>query len=186
MNQSFSYSLAKKKFSLFLLAVFCLETQVSCRQQVSETNKYRFIATVDLISYNNNAFQIFYKKQTDDRYYEELSVKKNASGSNSSQRLIFEFPEGIKPKNIRFDLGESENDSVRLENITFQYKDRTVKGDNGVYKSWFVFNQNVIPGKDTLTYHLKRVNGFFDPQLNGNQVLNARLAKLFPPDIYEF
>jgi len=124
---------------------------------------------------------------SDDRYEEKLSLTKKIKGSVSSQQLIFELPYGVKPKNVRFDLGENqnENDSIRLENICFQYKNRIIRGEGGLYKSWFIFNENVVAGKDSLTFHLIKKNTVFDPQLNGNKKLNTMLVKLFPPDIYE-
>lgn len=178
----------KKNFFLFLLLIFCGQIIVSCRQKNLENEKNYFKASIDLISYKDNTIQLFYKKKADDRYFEEFSLKKRIKGSTFLQHLIFELPYGIRPKNIRIDLGENENenDSIKIENIRFQYKNCIINGDNGVYKSWFFFNGNLIKGKDSLTFHLKKINTVFDPQLNGNQILNSKLAKLFPPDINEF
>ena len=114
-----------------------------------------------------------------------IALKKKIKGKTSSQCLSFELPYGIKPKNIRIDLGENENVSIRLDNIRFKYKNHEIIGDKGLYKSWFAFNENVIKGKDSLTFDIKKVNTIFDPQLNGNRKLNAKLVKLFPPDINE-
>ena len=156
---------------------------VSCYKK--EFRKNRLKVSVELISYRDNTIQIFYKTKADDRYFEKYSLVKKIKGSKSLQNLIFELPIGIKPKNIRLDLGENENenDSIRLVNVSFHYKNLVVNGNNGIYKSWFIFNPNVIEGKDSLTYHLKRNNSVFDPQLNGNKKLNTKLVKLFPPDI---
>lgn len=175
----------KKNFFLLILLIFCGYIIDSCHEKNKEIEKNRFKVTIDLIAYKDNSFQLFYKMYPDDSYCEALSYIKKIKGSPSSQQLIFELPHGVKPRNIRFDLGEHENDSIRLENISFQYKNRILKGNHGLYKSWFIFNPNVIPGKDSLTFHLKVINSVFDPQLNGNKILNAKLVKLFPPDIDE-
>jgi hypothetical protein len=158
---------------------------VSCGQKKTQNKENRFIASIDLTSSHENTIQLFYKINTDDRYYEAFSQKKKIKGSNSLQHLSFELPYGIKPKNIRIDLGEKEDVSIKLENILFQYKNSLIKGDKGAYKSWFTLNENIIEGKDSLTFYFKRVNNLFDPQLNGNRKLNAKLAKLFLPDIYD-
>lgn len=167
------------------MLLLCGQIIVSCHKK--EFQKNRFKVAVELISYQDNTIQIFYKSKADDRYYEEYSLAKKIKGSKSLQKLVFELPIGIKPKNIRLDLGENENenDSIHLVNVSFQYKNLILDGNNGVYKSWFVFNTNVIEGKDSLTYYLKSNNSVFDPQLNGNRKLNAKLVKLFPPDINE-
>ena len=167
------------------MLLLCGQIIVSCYKK--EFQKNRFKVAVELISYRDNTIQIFYKTKADERYYEKYSLVKKIKGSKSLQNLIFELPIGIKPKNIRLDLGENENenDSIHLVNVSFQYKNLVVNGNYGVYKSWFVFNENVVEGKDSLTYNLKKVNTVFDPQLNGNRKLNAKLVKLFPPDINE-
>ncbi|MCG2610365.1 hypothetical protein LZZ90_02445 [Flavobacterium sp. SM15] len=186
MTKRFPYTFNYKKFLPFLVLVLGFFLGVSCqRKQVK--NDASFKTTISLKCSKNNSIQIFYKTVTDDRYYEEFSLRENISASQSLQDLVFEFPQGVKPRNLRIDLGENENenDSVKVQGITFQYKDRLLDGSRGNYKSWFEFNPNVVAGKDSLTYHLIRKNNTFDPQLNGNRKLNAKLVKLFPPDIYE-
>jgi hypothetical protein len=175
----------KKTFPLVILILFCGQISVSCYKKRPQIEKHHFTILIDLIPYQDHTIQIFYKLNADDSYSEELSLKKNVKANTTLQNLVFELPYRIKPKNIRIDLGEHENDSIRVENIRFQYKDLIVNGNKGVYKSWFTFNQNMVVGKDSLTFHLKKVAGFFDPQLNGNRKLNAKLVKLFPPDINE-
>jgi hypothetical protein len=184
MKKIYFYIL-NKKTSLLIMLLFCGQIIISCHKRNCQKNRLK--VSVELISYRDNTIQVFYKTKADDRYFEKYSLVKKIKGSKSSQNLIFELPIGIKPKNIRLDLGENENenDSIHLVNVSFQYKNRVVDGNNGVYKSWFIFNPNVIEGKDSLTYHLKRKNSVFDPQLNGNKKLNAKLVKLFPPDINE-
>jgi hypothetical protein len=168
---------------LSIMLLLCGQIIVSCYKK--EFQKNRLKVYVELISYRDNTIQIFYKTKVDDRYFEKYSLAKKIKGSKLIQKLVFELPIGIKPKNIRLDLGENQNDSIHLVNVSFQYKNLILDGNNGAYKSWFVFNPNVIEGKDSLTYYLKRNNSIFDPQLNGNRKLNAKLVKLFPPDINE-
>lgn len=169
-------------FRVFLF-VFVLFFLNSCRRQ--KENKNEFVATIYLKCHNNNSFQLFYKLITDDRYTEEFSIRKNLNGSANIQKLVFVLPKGIKPKNIRFDLGENENDSITITNISFQYKNKIINGALDKYKSWFDFNSNVVANKTGTTYYLIRKDNIFDPQLNGNRILNAKLVKLFLPDIYE-
>lgn len=179
----FSIINQKKKIPLVILLLFFGQISVSCYKKRPQIEKYHFTILIDLIPYQDHTIQIFYKLNANDRYHEELSLKKNVKANTTLQNLVFELPHGIKPKNIRIDLGEHENDSIRVENIRFQYKNLMVNGNKGVYKSWFTSNENIIEGKDSLTFHLKRINNFFDPQLNGNRILNAKLVKLYPPNI---
>jgi hypothetical protein len=185
MNKLRSNLNKKTRKTFLFISLFLFLICTSCYPKKTQNTKNRFIAIIDLTSNQDNSIQLFYKLNADDRYYEEYSLKKKIKGKTSSQRLSFELPYGIKPKNIRIDLGENENVSIKLENIRFKYKNQEIKGDKGLYKSWFVFNENVIRGKDSLTFEIKKVNAIFDPQLNGNRKLNAKLVKLFPPDINE-
>jgi hypothetical protein len=166
---------------------FCAQTSVSCYQNKKEIEKYHFKVSIELITYRENTIQLFYIINADDAYSGKLSLSKKTKASPNLQKLIFELPFGVKAKNVRIDLGENENinDCLQIENIRFEYKNRILNGKNGLYKSWFIFNENVIQGKSGNGFCLKKVGDLFDPQLNGNRELNAKLVKLFPPDIHE-
>lgn len=176
-----------KPFLVFLFLLLGALLLLSCNGNKAQKQKNYFKVSIDLIAYQESSMQLFYVINADDSYSEDLSLRKNVKASSQLQRLVFELPLGIKAKNIRIDLGENENenDSVQIQNIRFEYKHQVLNGNQGQYKSWFTFNPNVVAGKNKLTFHLKKANGIFDPQLNGNRVLNAKLVKLFPPDVYE-
>jgi hypothetical protein len=176
-----------KKNLLFIFLFFSSNLLLSCNGNKLKKQQNQFKASIDLIAYRNNSIQLFYLVNADDAYTGELNIRKNIKASKHLQNLVFELPFGVKPKNIRIDLGENENenDSLQIQNISFEYKNQILNGNNGLYKKWFHFNQNVVQGKNRLRFHLKKVNGVFDPQLNGNRKLNALLVKLFPPDINE-
>lgn len=159
---------------------------LSCNQS-DKIIRESLIVTVDLYIYKNDTIQLFYIEKTDDAYTEELSIKQFAEGKNQLQTLRYEIPSGIKPKNIRIDLGERLNyhDSIKIQNITFKYKDLILDGSNGKYKQWFDPNKNIYFGQDSLVYKMNIQDDFYDPQLNGNKTLNKKIVKLFPPDIYE-
>jgi hypothetical protein len=169
-----------------LLFIFAL-LNLSCNGNKPKNTQNHFKVIIDIIAYQNGNIQVFYTKIAEDAYLEALSIRKVVRSSAKLQSLIFEIPYGTRVKNVRIDLGETANigDSLRIENIRFEYKDRVVDGKNGLYKSWFTFNENVSKGSDSLTFRLKKVDGYFDPKLNGNRKLNAKLVKLFPPDINE-
>lgn len=183
----FNIAAITKPTFLFLLLFVCLKLTISCNGNSVKNKKSHFKVLIDLIAYENNSIQVFYVTSADDSYCEELSLRKNINASSNIQRLVFELPLGVKAKNIRIDLGENENenDSLQIENIQFEYKNQILNGNHGKYMSWFTFNPNVVEGKNKFTFHLRKANSIFDPQLNGNRVLNAKLVKLFPPDVYE-
>lgn len=175
-----------KRFLLILLLMLFVKLTSSCNGNRAKNKQNHFKVLIDLIAYQDGNVQLFYKLNTDDRYWEKYSLKQSVKQNDSIQTLTFELPKGIRPKNLRVDLGEKENDSIRVESMSLRYKNLEINGSRGVYRSWFTFNQNMVVGKDSLTFHLKKVAGFFDPQLNGNQLLNSKLVKLFPPDVNEF
>lgn len=186
-NLSYSRFIKARFIGLLLCLLLAAQAFLSCRQKQADVPSEPFEVWVDMTAYKDNSIQLFYVTKSDDSYSEEQSLRKNILGSRQSQRLIFKLPKGVKVKNIRLDLGETanENDSIKLENIRFSYRNLELNGAGGAYKSWFVFNDNVVQGKNNQMLYLKKSNNTFDPQLNGNRKLNALLVKLFPPNIYE-
>jgi len=171
----------------FCLGMLTLIFVFSSCNQPDKTIKESLYVSIDLHIYKNDTIQLFYIDETDNSYTESLSIKQFVEGKNELQTLRYKLPIGVKPKNIRIDLGERSNyhDSIQINNISFSYRDLVLDGNNGKYKEWFDFNQNIYWGTDTLVYKLKVESNFYDPQLNGNKVLNSKLIKLFPPHIYE-
>lgn len=172
------------RFCLGILTlIFCF---ISCNK-TNQIIKESLYVNIDLHIYKNDTIQLFYITETDNSYTEALSIKQFVEGKDELQTLCYQIPVGLKPKNVRIDLGERKNyhDSINIKNISFSYRNLVLDGNNGKYKEWFDFNQNIYWETDTLVYKLKVKDNFYDPQLNGNKVLNSKLVKLFPPDIYE-
>lgn len=171
-----------KSYGLF----FLISGIISCNQS-DKIIRESLVVNIELYVYKNDTIQIFYSEKTDDAYTEELSIKKYVEGKNKMQTLRYELPIGVKPKNLRIDLGEQPNyhDSIRIESVSFKYRDLILDGKNGAYKKWFIPNENIYFDKDTLIYKFRVQGDIYDPQLNGNKTLNSKLVKLFRPDIYE-
>lgn len=177
-----------RQFHFFKLtfSVIAILLMSSCNQSdrlISES----LIVTLDLEAHKNDTIQLFYILKTDDGYTESLSIKKQIEGKLGLQKLSFQLPETIKPKNIRIDLGSRSGyqDSIRITSINFRYRDQVLDGNNGLYKKWFIPNSNISVSRDSLVYILQAKDEVHDPYLEGNELLNAKLIKLFPPDIYE-
>src|SRR5690606_1609011 len=172
------------RFSLGILTL--IFSAFSCNHS-SKTITESLQVSIDLQIYKKDTIQLFYITETDNSYTEALSIKQSVEGKDELQTLRYKLPVGVKPKNIRIDLGERSNyhDSIQINNISFSYRDLVLDGNNGKYKEWFDFNQNIYWETDILVYKLKVENNFYDPQLNGNKVLNSKLVKLFPPHVYE-
>jgi len=113
--------------------------------------------------YRDNSIQLFYVVNADDSYSEAFSLRRNIKASDKMQRLIFELPLGVKAKNIRIDLGEhgNENDSLQIQNIRFEYKNRVINGSNGLYKAWFKFKSECGSGKKQAALSFKESEWYF-------------------------
>lgn len=172
-------------FKSICLLVFILG-MVSCKKE-EKVIEESVTLTLRVGVYKNDTIQVFYIKKTDDSYSEELSIKQFVEGKNELQTIDYVLPVGVKPKNIRIDLGERANyhDSIRIENVIIKYKDLALDGSRGEYKAWFTPNENIYFDSDSLVYKFQLHNDMFDPQLNGNQLLNTKIVKLFPPDVNE-
>lgn len=173
-------------FSKLPFAIIVILLVSSCDQS-DRIIRESLIVTLDLEVYKTDTIQLFYILKTDDGYTESLSIKKNIEGKPGLQKVSFQLPETIKPKNIRIDLGNyvDYRDSIRITSVSFRYRDQVLEGSNGLYKKWFTPNSNISFGQDSLVHILQVKNEVYDPYLKGNEVLNSRLVKLFPPDIYE-
>lgn len=169
------------KYSLFFVSFMVI---LSCNDR-SDSKRHSLEATLDIIIYKDEVLQIFYKLKTDDAYLESLSVKQPVTASKDFQKVHFKLPQGIKPKNIRIDFGEKPGlDSFKIRTISFKYKELQLIGDSKKYQKWFELNPNISYDTINDMYRLHPAhNGFYDPQINGNEILNKRLVKLFPPDI---
>ncbi len=158
---------------------------VSCQKnKVPEANSVTVRLDLELL--HNDAVQLYYKMKADDDYNETLSIKQHVTGKKGLQTLLFELPKGIKPKNFRIDLGEAIKslDSIRIDNITFQYKERTLTGKEGTFTRWFDLN-NQMEKAEGGWYYLIPQSQHADPFMSGNRTLNADFVKLFPPDTNE-
>src|SRR5690554_7289408 len=93
------------KLSFAIIAALLIS---SCNQS-DRLIRESLIVTLDLEVYKNDTIQLFYILRTDDDYRESLSIKKNIEGKPDLQKVSFQLPETIKPKNIRIDLGSGAN-----------------------------------------------------------------------------
>lgn len=147
--------------------------------------KYSLGTTVELLIYEDMVLQLFYKLNADDSYSESLSIKKPVSANKDFQKVYFELPSGIIPKNIRIDFGEKPGmDSFRIKEISFKHRDLMLIGDVAKVRTWFDLNTNISYDSIKDIFIVKpNPEGFYDPQFNGNETLSKRLVKLFPPDV---
>lgn len=147
--------------------------------------KYSLEATVEVLIYEDIELQLFYKLNADDSYSESLSIKKPVIANKNFQKVNFVIPSGVIPKNIRIDFGDKPGiDSFRINEISFKHKDLMLIGDVVKIRTWFDLNTNISYDSLKDIFIVKpNAEGFYDPQFNGNETLNKRLVKLFPPDV---
>jgi len=158
---------------------------ISCHESKIKKEEESVTVSVDIVLHHTDIFQLFYLVMSDDSYTEENSIKKQIIGSDKLQTVIWKIPKGIKPKNLRIDVGDNYgvNDSIIMHNIRIRHKNIEIYGGNEIYKEWFNKNDNIIYGKSNDVLYLRASCESFDPILQGNHSLNAKLVKLFPPEI---
>lgn len=165
------------QFAVFLFVMGCNDRSSIPPQSLK--------ADVEIMFPKDDTLQLFYKMNADDRYTESLSIKKFIRADSDYQKVHFELPPGIKPKNLRFDFGELPGqDSFRLKEITLSYKKLKLIGNTDKILEWFDLNPNLSYDSANDYFHLTPDGaGAYDPQINGNSTFNKRLVKLFIPDV---
>src|SRR5690606_2355589 len=94
------------RFCLGILTlIFCF---ISCNK-TNQIIKESLYVNIDLHIYKNDTIQLFYITETDNSYTEALSIKQFVEGKDELQTLRYQIPVGLKPKNVRIDLGERKN-----------------------------------------------------------------------------
>lgn len=178
----------KIKLGYALLFLFIIGIGYYAFNRDSNQKFENFKITLQVIPFNEKEIQIFYKLNSDDRYSEDYSYTKFVDASNNEKEIVFEFDKGIKPKNIRIDFTKTPNDSIGFNSIKFEYNELSFEGNLKDFSSWFTGEHFYLSKSKPNIIYFKpdTIQSPYDPVFNGNQSLNSKLIKLFPPNKYDF
>jgi len=148
----------KKKWILILFLVF-----ISCEKKAFNTT-YDIRVSIEVLIQRDDVLQLFYNDSFFNDYNESYSQSKKIAGSPSFQKITFNLAN--HPKRIRIDLGnDSLQSSIRIKNITFFSKNKSITFESDKIARVFEFNEGIDFNPLTQEAKLKSVNGYYDPFL---------------------
>lgn len=172
------------KYLFFIVTTITLLFFESCNKSTQENTTSNDTNTIQVIVetkfLNNDKIQLFWATDTPDAFKAEKSQTTTIYGKNDMQKLVFELPKNVRPKNLRIDFGGSNPNQppISIKNITLKYKNDSIDGDNGKYETMWFGNGSMKYSPESLEYVLAPDNGSFDPILMGNEQLQKELIKL--------
>lgn len=165
----------KTKFILVVLLISSFFT--SCKNENTDLEKDNVTVTIETVFGKNDYLKISYLKNG--TWSDDNTLSKPIYASNQMQKIEFDLPKGIKPENIRFNVGYNPTQNyVTIKNITIKYKSQIIDGDMGKYSKYFSTNGFIFWDSDYVGYKLAKINNQYDPTLTGNDLLIGKLKKL--------
>lgn len=143
-----------KRILILFFALF-----ISCKNEVKEkipliikkndALKERTLIIEDGKSYlsfegvfkEDDLFLIFYKETSEEEFSIEKTIKKKITGNDNKQKVILEFPKGVKPYDLRIDFSDNiQQEHVKFFNLTFFDIYNRLIFDKFNLDSFFAFN----------------------------------------------
>ncbi|WP_177730883.1 hypothetical protein [Flavobacterium inviolabile] len=170
------------KYFFLLTTLFLVscgsETKKESENAVSETKSKQVELTVEFKSPVNDRFKVFYTVVPNVEITGEYMMTKYTYGSNDMQKIVFTFPVGALPYKLRLDVGENQSvDNITIKNISLDYKDIHIDGDNGEFMNQWSPNESLKYDDQNFVYNLIPVNGKKGPVFIANIELEKKLRK---------
>lgn len=176
------------KFKVITISLLTLIATVSCKNEKNETEidepkkveLNHFKATLDLVVKQDDSLQLFYMDEVIPGFNEENSVWVYVKGSENSQEITFDIPEGVIPSNLRFDISKNENqEPIVLSNFKLQYQDKVYESKDSTMVNYFLPNDQIEYNPTTKTFSFIKVQqAGFDPFIYSTDLLNKQVQKL--------
>ncbi|TWP23751.1 hypothetical protein ETU10_05835 [Apibacter muscae] len=144
----------------------------------------KFQVIIEGVYKKNDFIKVYYIDENDSIFSEKSSKRKIILGDDKIQKIIFEFPIGIKPKNLMLSMSSNnEQDKIFLKNITLKYGNDSISGDGGDFQNYFFVNECMKFNDLTYYYDLYNKQNQYNPVLTANDSLKLLMNKLYPPKI---
>lgn len=103
-------------FSLFFLFASCVNT-VDSKMLTLE---------IDLVAEHSDSIHVFYTVDKSVNFTDSQSFWTKVTGNKKNQKIKIDFPDSVKPKQIRFDFCRNiKQNEVVLNKINFTYKNKS-------------------------------------------------------------
>lgn len=142
------------KIKLLAGAVFFTLLFSACKDDKSKENQpaaeekapveSKVSITVDMVVPVDDTFQIFYSEDGTLNFTEEKSVRVNVKGKPESQKIVFDFPEGVAFTFLRFDAGENKlQKEMKMDNFLIKYYDKKFEAKGNLFFQYFAPNDQI-------------------------------------------
>ncbi len=157
---------------LVLIALFLTSCKIDKSNKDSvnqDTTKIKVESNVkvvlDMVVPKDDVFQIFYTEDRTPNCSEEKSVKTAVTGSQQSQKIIFELPEDLAINYIRIDVGENRDQGqMKMNGFLYQYFDKKIDLKANSFFQFYTPTEQIVVDNSTssITPNIKG-NERYDP-----------------------
>lgn len=173
-------------FSILLPFIMLLSCNSAQKDEVTlekQSSTDEVTLTLEASFLQNDKFQIYYTKEPNVELSGDLVIDKYVYGNDQMQKIDFKFPKGVIPYKIRLDLGENmEQKNISVKNISIQYKDQVINGDDGQFMKSWTTNESLVYDPFKFIYNIKLINGLHDPLFISSFDIEKKLLKFRKDD----
>jgi hypothetical protein len=172
------------KTTKIILLILLIAVFFSCKDQKNEapeeTKSTTFDVTLNMVVKQDDNFQLFFTDETMPNFDEKKSIWIPVKGSDKSQDIVFQFPEGEIPTNLRVDLGNnSKQQPMKLNSFKLNYFDKSYELKDSLITKNFVIGDQLIYDRKTSTLSPNQGKSpVYDPFLYPQSNLIEEISKL--------
>ena len=132
-----------------------------------------FTVTLNATVLKDDSFQIYFKSNDEDIYDEKNSIFTEMKGSEVPQDIVFRFPDGVFPDNIRLDFGTNKEQSeIKINSFKMSFYDKNFEITGSDFFNYMLVESNTAAfDKDKATIKPKLIDDVYDPQSTSEKAL---------------
>lgn len=150
------------------IAVLFLMAMTGCKNEKTEDgaaapkeetlNHFRVI--LDVVAKKDDTFSLFYTTDGSTDFSKIPVIWKDLKGSDNTQQVTFDLPDGATPTQLRLDFGvKKEQEPVAFKKITIQYHEKTFSAEGANVFKYFRTTDDSTVDVATGTLTAKVING---------------------------
>lgn len=173
---------------LFGILIFLLLT-LSCNEKLEQTvtnqdvksinivNKKKLRIEIDYISFKSDDFRVILNNIKKGNQKLNITFTEAITGSNKTQKLVFEMPFSGKPTSVSFGLGNKEVKDFYFKNIKFFYDENSFSISEDNIDKYFNFNRFVSYDKLLKKIITKKINNLHSPVITIKPIVKSTIYK---------
>jgi len=109
-------------------------------------------------------------------YREEQSIRIKVEGKSDIQQIVFDLPEGVKPKKFRIDLGiDSSLTEIVIRKVEISYLNNKLIIPGNILPFFFDANEDVAYSNSSYQLKLMKIDNRRNPFLLSSALLNKKM-----------